>query len=387
MVWVKIDDSLPDHPKLAALGSLAPLAGWQFVCILAYCNRFLTDGHLPIHKAETLVDWTHVGVETGGVPGLVSVGDDVSGKWTCSALAAQGMLEECPEHPDCYLVHDYTDFQPTRAAVILDRSRNARRQTLFRDKEMKAEIRARDQDRCRYCGTIVRWGANRSPIGGTYDHVDPDGPTTPDNLVVACRACNASKGHGPLPLLPVPTEGSGASSGHVTRYNRVSSATPVPGPSNTTLPTGTNVPSGNVAALPVSTSTEITVAATVEAKPKPVKGEIVAITGVPQLVGEFVDRCADVGIEPIPRDKARVGKDCKELLAAGKSAELISEAIGRMVQRGRPVSALVPLVSEVERERAGHGGQPRRLGYVERDFVGKAMDPAVAAVAFGRAGA
>lgn len=140
------------------------------------------------------------------------------------------------------------------------------------------------------------------------------------------------------------------------------------------------------AALPVSTSTEVTVQAVVDAKPRPVRGEIVAISGVPQLVGEFVDRCSELGIEPIPRDKARVGKDCKELLAAGKAPDLISEAIGRMVQRGRPVSALVPLVAEVERERAGHGGQPKRLGYVERDFIGKPMDPAVAAVAFGRAG-
>lgn len=86
----------------------------------------------------------------------------------------------------------------------------------------------------------------------------------------------------------------------------------------------------------------------------PIKAEIVRGPTAGDLVGAFVDACSDVGIEPIPRDRARVGRDCKELLAAGKAGDLVRAAVERMVKRGRPVSALVGLVGEIERERAGH---------------------------------
>ena len=101
-------------------------------------------------------------------------------------------------------------------------------------------------------------------------------------------------------------------------------------------------------------------ATSTQAKPEakngrnPIRGEIVQGATAGQLVGEFVDACTEIGVEPIPRDKARIGKDCKELLAAGKAAELISAAIARLVSRGRPVSALIGIVGEIERERAGH---------------------------------
>ena len=92
----------------------------------------------------------------------------------------------------------------------------------------------------------------------------------------------------------------------------------------------------------------------VRVKRGPIRGEIVRGPTAGDLVGAFVDACARIGVEPIPRDKARVGRDCKELLAAGKSPELISAALERMVNRSRPVSALIGLVGEIERERAGH---------------------------------
>lgn len=101
-------------------------------------------------------------------------------------------------------------------------------------------------------------------------------------------------------------------------------------------------------------------ASSTQAKPEsqngrnPIRGEIVQGVTAGQLVGEFVLACTEIGVEPIPRDKARIGKDCKELLAAGKAAELISAAIARLVARGRPVSALIGIVGEIERERAGH---------------------------------
>lgn len=86
----------------------------------------------------------------------------------------------------------------------------------------------------------------------------------------------------------------------------------------------------------------------------PILGEVVAPLTAADLVGAYVDTSTAIGVAPIPRDKARVGRDCKELLAAGKAPELIAAALARMVAKGRPVAALVGLVGEVERERAGY---------------------------------
>jgi 5-methylcytosine-specific restriction endonuclease McrA len=60
--------------------------------------------------------------------------------------------------------------------------------------ELKTLVRQRDRSLCRYCGIRVTWGNDhRSPTSGTFDHVDPDGDNTPENLVVACRRCNGRK--------------------------------------------------------------------------------------------------------------------------------------------------------------------------------------------------
>lgn len=63
-----------------------------------------------------------------------------------------------------------------------------------RNKSLIVPVRHRDGDGCRWCGRLVRWGDQKSGIGGTYDHVKPGvGAETPDDLVVACRQCNLSR--------------------------------------------------------------------------------------------------------------------------------------------------------------------------------------------------
>jgi hypothetical protein len=55
MAWVRLDDQVPQHPKVLRAG---PSASWLWVCGIAYCSRHLTDGIIP---AEAL--------STFGVPG------------------------------------------------------------------------------------------------------------------------------------------------------------------------------------------------------------------------------------------------------------------------------------------------------------------------------
>lgn len=59
--------------------------------------------------------------------------------------------------------------------------------------ELCTFVKTRDRSLCRYCGIRVNWADKRGPAGATYDHVDPDGDNTRENLVVACRRCNGRK--------------------------------------------------------------------------------------------------------------------------------------------------------------------------------------------------
>jgi hypothetical protein len=89
MARVILDDRLPDHPKFARVG---PLAGWLYICGLAYCNRLLTDGHIPAAAVRRLADV-----------------DDPD------ALAALLVRERLWEPDgDGFRVHDYLDYQQSR---------------------------------------------------------------------------------------------------------------------------------------------------------------------------------------------------------------------------------------------------------------------------------
>jgi hypothetical protein len=67
------------------------------------------------------------------------------------------------------------------------------RRALRSNPKLRADIKLRDHDLCRYCGKSVSWTDRRGPLSATYDHVDPLGPSTLDNLVTACRSCNSRK--------------------------------------------------------------------------------------------------------------------------------------------------------------------------------------------------
>lgn len=59
--------------------------------------------------------------------------------------------------------------------------------------DLTSFVKQRDRSLCRYCGVRVNWVDKRGHDGATYDHVDPDGDNTRENLVVACRRCNGRK--------------------------------------------------------------------------------------------------------------------------------------------------------------------------------------------------
>ncbi len=112
MAWVRLDEEFPDHPKVVTAG---PLAGWLHVCALAYCNRHLTDGFIPRAQVARLVNFDGVlelGTEDDTGPCDVRDWPDISPYKLADRLVAVGMWEE---RQGGYLIHDYLDYQPSRA--------------------------------------------------------------------------------------------------------------------------------------------------------------------------------------------------------------------------------------------------------------------------------
>jgi hypothetical protein len=118
MVWIRIDDQFADHPKVAAAG---PLAAWLHVCGLCYCGRHLTDGFVPHGAAIHLAAFPHIGVSTGGVPGMFECGHDVEVDQLIGELLDAGLWEPVEGG---YVIHDYLDYNPSREQVLADREQH-----------------------------------------------------------------------------------------------------------------------------------------------------------------------------------------------------------------------------------------------------------------------
>ena len=166
MSWFKIDDGFWSHPKILALSPEA-IALW--VRAGSWCSQQLTDGEVKRHVTPLFM----------------------AGPEAISELVEVGLWDSIPTG---YQFHDWLEYQPSRESVLSERASNAKRQAVSRNPDLRDAIKARDGDLCRYCGTRVVWTDRKSARGGTYDHVDPAGESTVENLVVCCRGCNSRKG-------------------------------------------------------------------------------------------------------------------------------------------------------------------------------------------------
>jgi hypothetical protein len=104
MPWVRLDEQFPDHPKVQVVG---PLASWLHVCALAYCNRLLTDGFVPTNKVGTLADFSEVWDQPDGAADF-----GVDPYRLADRLCEARMWKKVTGG---YQLHDYHDYQPSRA--------------------------------------------------------------------------------------------------------------------------------------------------------------------------------------------------------------------------------------------------------------------------------
>lgn len=113
MAYAKFDDGFGNHPKVR------PLSPWAFqlhVCGILHCSRWLTDG---IVTADAL--------------------PDLMRKYRASAL--QELLDAGLWRPildgDGYVIHDYLQWNDSRAKVEARRAKNAERLSEWRRKHGK----------------------------------------------------------------------------------------------------------------------------------------------------------------------------------------------------------------------------------------------------------
>jgi len=124
MAWVKLDDGFPEHPKVQEAGGDA---AWLHVCALAYCNRNTTDGFIAF-----------------GV--LARLSDRRTPRKLAECLVAAGLWDA---QEGGWTIHDYLEFQPSKAKVDAERAAARERMAALRaDKEAKrssAEVRANNE--------------------------------------------------------------------------------------------------------------------------------------------------------------------------------------------------------------------------------------------------
>ena len=101
MAWLKIDDRVRTHPKIVEAG---PVAAWFWFCGICYCREHLTDGFIADKMLSTLVP---------GAP---------SWKRPAAALVAAGLWHR---EERGYRVHDFLEWNPSRAEVEAQRAAEA----------------------------------------------------------------------------------------------------------------------------------------------------------------------------------------------------------------------------------------------------------------------
>lgn len=117
--WIRIDDTMPDNPKVVAAGGAA---AWLYTCSIAYSSRNLTDGFIPAGIAPRLTDFDN--------PAELA-----------ARLVANGLWKTVDGG---WQIHDYHLHQRTAAEVEEQRAEARERQARSRNSKTARTPRATD---------------------------------------------------------------------------------------------------------------------------------------------------------------------------------------------------------------------------------------------------
>lgn len=109
MTWLRIDDGMPENTKVS---KLSVAAKWARVELLCYCARNLTDGHVPADHVRRMATQRQV-------------------KEMIDAELAR-------QNGNGIVMHDYLEYNPSRAQVMAERSAAAERVRKSREKRRGA---------------------------------------------------------------------------------------------------------------------------------------------------------------------------------------------------------------------------------------------------------
>jgi hypothetical protein len=173
MGWVRVSDDFYDNPKMLDAGSVGRDLYWHG---MAFCNRNLTDGRIPMGRALTLVDYTDAAVLVGnaGVDGV-----------ECAPIAVERLLDaglwhanghDCPEcaqpGPRHYIVHDYLKYQPSRGQIEKKAEETRQRVAAWRESQ-------KPNASCNSVTNAVR----THPVTHSVHHTPNPNPTPSNSLV------------------------------------------------------------------------------------------------------------------------------------------------------------------------------------------------------------
>lgn len=176
MTWFKVDDKLHGHPKWWAL---SPNAKALWTTAGSWSSSYKTDGIVLDGQVPILAPQVGLTPRATRTAAAELVG---AGMW---AVVDGG-----------WAFHNWTDFNPLRAQQDKEAAIERERKKIQNDPDLKAAIRLRDGDLCRYCGVQVNFAARTGHLAGRYDHIVPvtrGGKTTLQNVVVCCDYDNRRK--------------------------------------------------------------------------------------------------------------------------------------------------------------------------------------------------
>ena len=132
MTWAKGDDRMSDHPKILALSDAAFRLWWN---ANVWCNKHLTDGHLPEKNARA----------------LMALQDDLHEGITFEHLVAE-LTTTLPDYKNplwitCgerWTIHDFLEHNPSRKEV--EAARKQRSEAGKRGGKRSGEIRRKSRE-------------------------------------------------------------------------------------------------------------------------------------------------------------------------------------------------------------------------------------------------
>ncbi|QCP08219.1 HNH endonuclease [Micrococcus luteus] len=187
MPWLKVSDASAMHPiALAAMEAedaderlVNELFGYVARCAVMSAQ----------HEQDYVVTLATARVTAGGDARfkVLAAAAERAGYWTRTTVKdASGA-----ERPAFRLVEEKDLFH---MLLKKERAWETQRRADVANPELTVPVRLRDGDGCRWCGKSVAWRDRKSGRGATYDHVKPgQGAASPEDLVVACRACNGAR--------------------------------------------------------------------------------------------------------------------------------------------------------------------------------------------------